>query len=121
MKKLLILLITALILIFSAQAFADSYVLEWDANTESDLAGYILYYKVDGPGPPYDGGEVDVGNVTTYTWSGLPGEVDLGPGQRIRFVCVAYNILGWKSGYSNEESVGVPANPTLRIRDVLSE
>lgn len=118
MKKLIIGLLTCLI--FSASSWAADYTLEWDANTESDLAGYRLCYKVDGPGPPYDGGTIDVGNVTTYTWTGLPGKDDLAPGQRIRFVCIAYNTLGWESGFSNEPSVGVPANPTLRITAVSS-
>lgn len=120
--KTLILIIVAIGTFLASNAFADDYTLTWDANSEPDLAGYKLYYKVDGPGPPYDGGMVDVGNVTQYTWTGLPGEFDLAPGQRIRFVVTAYNILGWESKYSNEESTGVPTDPgNLTIADVSSE
>jgi hypothetical protein len=34
---------------------ADTITLRWEANTELDLAGYKLYYKLDTSGSPYNG------------------------------------------------------------------
>jgi hypothetical protein len=34
---------------------ADTITLRWEANTEPDLAGYKLYYKLDTSGSPYNG------------------------------------------------------------------
>jgi hypothetical protein len=36
-------------------ATADDITLKWDANTEPDLGGYKLYYKLDTSGSPYNG------------------------------------------------------------------
>jgi len=46
---------------FQTLCFAADVTLRWDANTESDLAGYKLYYKTDTPGAPYDGTGADQG------------------------------------------------------------
>jgi PKD repeat protein len=35
--------------------------LQWDANSEEDLAGYKVYYKIGSYGPPYDGTDADQG------------------------------------------------------------
>lgn len=43
MKKLLILLVLAVTLIFSTLLYAEDITFEWDANTEPDLVGYNLY------------------------------------------------------------------------------
>jgi len=76
--------------------------VSWNANTESDLAGYRVYYALpDDPGWTLDNGEYsfsgafhmqDVGNVTTCA---IP--VTAGP----YAVCVtAYDTSGNESGYS---------------------
>lgn len=44
-------------------------VLTWNANTESDLAGYKIYRGLDGAVPSL---LTSVGKVTTYTDSSLP-------------------------------------------------
>jgi len=36
-------------------AHALDLTIQWDANTEPDLAGYKIYYKTGSSGPPYDG------------------------------------------------------------------
>jgi len=51
---------------------AESISIQWDASTETDTAGYLVYWDTDGE-LPY-GNVVDVGNVTSYTITELtPG------------------------------------------------
>jgi len=54
--------------IFSEDIFAAQIRLAWDPNTESDLAGYKVYY---GTTSGKYGTPIDAGNVTTYTLTGL--------------------------------------------------
>ena len=65
MKKLLrrVLLICMTFIIIPTSINALDLTLRWDANTEPDLAGYKLYYKVsdDQPGPEYNGTISDQG------------------------------------------------------------
>src|SRR5712671_658590 len=49
-------------------AFAGQVTLAWDANTEPDLGGYKVYYG--NAGGTYTA-NIDVGNVTTYSVTGL--------------------------------------------------
>ncbi len=90
--------------------------LEWDANTETNLAGYKVYYKIGSMGPPYDGigqpegdSPIDVGNVTEFWFNSIDFRAE-----DFWFVVTAYNTEGYESGYSNEvTSQGlVPAPPT---------
>lgn len=59
MKKLIQVVIFLLICLGIALipnlATADDITLKWDANTEPDLGGYKLYYKLDTSGSPYNG------------------------------------------------------------------
>ena len=43
-------------------AYSAEPTLAWDANTESDLAGYYIYYKTGASGSPYDGRGSDEGD-----------------------------------------------------------
>ena len=76
-------------------AFSAEVGLAWDAKTEPDLAGYKIYYGV--ASQSY-WAPVDVGNVTTYTITGLnPGSY---------YFCVtAYYASGNETSCSNEVSV----------------
>ncbi len=66
MKKVLLTIL--FILIFSFLAHGGAVTLAWDANTESDLLGYKIYWgEISGT---YSD-EIDVGNQTTYTVIGL--------------------------------------------------
>src|SRR5689334_25383635 len=58
----------ALLLFFSGTAHAQTVKLAWNANTETDLAGYRVYY---GTAPGVYTDNINVGNVTTYTVTGL--------------------------------------------------
>lgn len=73
-------------------AFSAEVRLAWDAKTESDLAGYKLYYGIASNS---DVKSIDVGNVTTYLVSRLkPGTY--------RFCVTAYYTSGVETGCSNE-------------------
>lgn len=73
--------------------------LEWDPNSESDLAGYRMYV---GTASGEYGEPIDVGLTTTYTVTGLL------PGRTYYFAVTAYNTSGLESGKSNEVSYTVP-------------
>ena len=73
--------------------------IAWDANTEPDLAGYILYYRAVGETSYF---AIDTGNVTSYTITGLA------PGITI-VKLTAFDNSGNESDFSNEVSVNIPS------------
>jgi hypothetical protein len=89
-----------LALLISVWARAEQATLAWDANTESDLAGYKLHY---GTASNSYSVHIDVNNVTTYTVAGLTA------GQTYYFAATAYDASGNESGYSNSVSYAVPS------------
>lgn len=94
--KRTILIITGLMLVLNwrTPAIAADAVLSWNQNTETDLAGYKVYY---GTASRSYGSPTDVGNKTTFTVTGLNG-------QTYYFAVTAYDTAGNESGYSNEVS-----------------
>jgi chitodextrinase len=92
----------ALVLVVSALSVSTSaaQTVGWDANTESNLAGYILAY---GTQPGSSATTIDVGNVTARAVTGLQG------GVTYYFRVRAYNTSGEQSGPSNEVAYTVPA------------
>jgi len=76
---------------------------------ESDLAGYKIYY---GTSSKSYSGSVNVGNVTSYTLTGLT------QGQTYYIAVTAYNTSGSESSYSSEVS-GVAAQPAPRFLNLL--
>ena len=104
MKKLLLAVVAFFLMCGVASAM--DVKIAWDANSESNLAGYKVYYDTDAAGPPYEN-TIDVGNVTTFNMPTLPDDVTCW------IVVAAYNDQGLESGYSNEVSASkAPANPT---------
>lgn len=109
MKKLLLLL---LFMFLPMMLFAQGIVVSWNANTESDLAGYKVYYGTTSSGSySY---VVDVGNVLTYTIKDVPELTTY-------YVAVtAYDTAANESVKSTEASIvtsdltapGVPSAPT---------
>ncbi len=98
--KPLSLLILPAFLLLGATAKAQSVTLEWDPNSESDLAGYKVYY---GTASRTYGSPIVLGKVTTYTVTGLT------PGTTYYFAVTAYNTAGLESGYSNEVFTTIPS------------
>jgi type IV pilus assembly protein PilY1 len=94
-------------LVLSQFALAAQINLAWDANTESDLAGYKVYY---GTSSKSYTNSIDVGNVTTYTLTGLT------QGQTYYIAITAYNTSSSESGYSGEVS-GVATAPTPPVSE----
>ena len=79
----------------SRDAATSGVTLAWDANTETDLAGYRISYGLESGNYTTT---VDVGNQTRYTLT------DLTPGQLYYFAAKAYNTSGQESAYSEEIS-----------------
>ena len=65
-----------------AQSPSPQILLEWDANTESNLAGYIVFW---GTTPTKFDSSLDVKNKTRATIAGLQ------PGVRYYFIVKAYD------------------------------
>lgn len=97
MKRLFI----ALVLLVCTVSFvnAESITLAWDANTESDLDGYKLYY---GTSTGNYLTPIDVGNVTTYELSGLD------TGVTYYIALTAYDTVNNESEKSDEISASPP-------------
>ena len=115
-NKLFFAMMFACLLIIAGQSacFASTVVLQWDPNTDSDLAGYKVYYQADSSTPPFQGtgavqgpSPIDIGNNTTATISGLD------PAHPYYFAVTAYNTSGVESAYSNIVSVPELVPPTV--------
>jgi len=75
--------------------------LSWNANTETDLSGYKIYYGTDSRKGdcPKDGGyakSISAGNVTTYKIT------NLNPGATYYFSVTSMNKSGKESCFSPE-------------------
>jgi hypothetical protein len=115
-KPIGMLIIVLLCTTVAALSHAMDVTLAWDANSESDLAGYKVYYDTHS-GPPY-GGTITVPlSLQSFTPSTpqytVPGLTD---GVKYYFVVTAYDAEGLESGYSNEVSNDIsPSNPAPSI------
>ncbi len=87
-----------LLYLLSAFPAAASVRISWQANTESDLAGYKIYY---GMSPGTYTTILDVGNAVQYTFNALI------PGMTYYLAVTAYDAAGNESGYSTEVSFKV--------------
>jgi hypothetical protein len=101
-----------MLLSWCTPALALDITLQWDPNTETDLAGYKVYYNIETSGPSYNGtgavegnSPIDVGNVTQFTLHGLDEDVTY------FFAVTAYNTGQLESGFSNEvDALGASLN-----------
>ncbi|HOO91131.1 MAG TPA: fibronectin type III domain-containing protein [Syntrophales bacterium] len=85
-------------------AHAADVTLEWDANYESDIKGYFIYYGLKSGCYSYS---IDVGNCTSYTVSGLEDEVTY------FFAATVYTFSAYESDYSNEVAYTPPGENEL--------
>ncbi|OPY69608.1 MAG: Fibronectin type III domain protein [Syntrophorhabdaceae bacterium PtaU1.Bin034] len=96
----------SLLCISAGHASAGQVSLVWNANREADLVGYRLYY---GTSSRSYSANVDVGNRTSFTVSGLQD------GTTYYFALIAYNTSGQASAYSNEVSSAAQTSCTYSI------
>lgn len=115
MKK--IILICIFLFCCSRVTFAENIIIKWKPNTETDLAGYKLYYGSETENYTTS---VDVGNMTSYALLDYDGN----------FYCVltAYDTSGNESEYSNEAhyilpvlDIEAPVNPHTPIIIIISQ
>ena len=78
--------------------------LAWNANTESNIAGYRIEYGTVSGSPSTT---IDAGNVTSRTMTGLTA------GTTYYFRVIAYNTSGQTSAPSAQVSYTVPAGPNV--------
>lgn len=97
--------IAALLLLNAVPVYAAQMTLAWDANTEPDIAGYIVEY---GPSSAPFTTSVNVGNVTTWTFTNATA------GTTYSFRVRAYNTSGAVSNPSASVS-GAPSAPLLNV------
>lgn len=103
------------LLAMTAGAFAstnESVTLAWNANPETNIAGYRLRYGITSGVYPYT---VEAGTNLTATASGLSS------GTTYYFTLVAYNTAGQTSAASAEVPFTTPGNPnSAPVADALS-
>jgi len=94
-------LVAALVVLFAGSALAKTVTLHWDASP-SAVSGYKIYYQAGSSQAPLTGSgategasPVDVGNVLTYTLTGLADS------ETHFFAVTAYDSNGNESSYSN--------------------
>jgi fibronectin type 3 domain-containing protein len=100
-------IITALLILVATTAFSASVSLQWDANTETDLAGYKVHFA------NYSGNEYQFTSLrppipttaTTYTVTGLD------PLKKWFFRVTAINTSGMESAFSNAVNVNFIQSP----------
>lgn len=109
----LILTIILCAIFFPAMGFAASILVNWNANTESDLAGYIVYYGVQSG---VYSAAVDVNKVTSYQINNAT------TGATYYIALSAYDTSGNESNLSTEASIYVPTTvpPTTPTVTTLS-
>src|SRR5260370_40992757 len=91
------------LLLAAGRADAGPLTLAWDANTEPDIAGYIVEY---GPDTAPFTLSADIGNLTTWTLTNAT------PGTSYSFRVVAYNASGERSTASAVVSATAGTTPT---------
>jgi hypothetical protein len=104
MRRLVRLLTFAFVLSLAADASAQIPTLAWNANTESNLGGYVVYY---GTSSNSYASQVDVGRTTVWPLTALQ------PGRRYYITVRAYNTSGQFSGPAQEITYDFPVPQQL--------
>lgn len=102
--KILMMLVT--LLLITSTCFGMDVILQWDANTEVDLAGYKIHHCEDNTFSCVNKYIVNIGNQTTGTLTGLNTAVNH------TFAVTAYNTQGVESNYSNIVYINTISTPT---------
>ncbi len=112
LKKIIVLITFTFIYLFIVKAYGqeDGQGVRWDANTESNLAGYKLHY---GSTSGNYNSVIDVGNVTEYVFFTNPTITD----GLYYFAATAYDTDGEESPYSNEVFVNIDVTAEIMPLD----
>lgn len=106
-------LATLLLLIATAAAYAgQSVTLAWNANSETNLAGYRLHY---GPASRQYDQTLTVNAATTTATA-----TNLVIGEKYFFAVTAFTVDGLESDFSNEVSFGFKPAPPANLRIQVS-
>lgn len=106
-KLFTIFIVIFLFVVFPRFVFAGSAILHWQKNTDSDLAGYRVYY---GTSSRSYGPYIPVGkNVSNYTLNGLV------EGKTYYFALTAVDTSGNESGYSAELAKTIQGTQTITL------
>ena len=100
---ILLLAIAGLLVACGGGGGGGTATLTWDASVDPRVSGYRIYYGT-APGlyfQPFREG-LDVGNITTYTVTGLNRATTY------YFSATAYDALNNESGFSNEAYTAIP-------------
>src|SRR5438445_13064384 len=97
------LLMAILALTFGARAATTNVTLAWNANTETNLAGYRVYYGT--ASGTYSGSKPVAADVTSTTISNLTF------GQVYYFAATATNAAGLESAFSTQVVYTAPTAP----------
>jgi len=95
----LIVLLPLYLFLAVSGVWAADVTIAWDANTEPDIAGYIIFYGTSSGSYP---NSIDAGNTTEHTLTGLS------EGTTYYFAAKAYNTSSNESDYSQELVYTVP-------------
>ena len=106
MLLFLLLFLSVPMLLFTSINAHAQVTLSWTASTSSNVTGYTLYYGTVSGNYTYN---VNVGNTTSYTLSGLS------TGATYYFAATAYDSAADQSAYSNQVSYTVPSACTYFI------
>ncbi|MDO9307528.1 MAG: fibronectin type III domain-containing protein, partial [Deltaproteobacteria bacterium] len=106
MKKNSMLMVIMTSLVWLSAASAMDVKLQWDPNSESDLAGYKVYYGIEDLSNPV---QQDVNLQTDATISALD------PDRSYTFAVTAYNTSGQESSYSNVVKVPESVLPVVSV------
>src|SRR3989339_1936840 len=122
MKKIIFL--SALFFMFGLGnvAFAGSATISWDANTESDLAGYKVYYGTASRGSvthPKNGG-YPTANTQIVTSGTSKVISNLTENKTYYFSVTAFDKSNNESAYSQEKSKFIPLSNTIPSTSVCT-
>jgi len=111
MKKLSLIICLTILSVSTVFAGTERITLGWDANTESDLAGYRLYtsstpgqYTLVGKNPSLTPSNPPASYVKSIAKPAVTMTTDMvgTDGQKIYFVLTAFDTAGNESWVSNE-------------------
>jgi len=95
-----VIVVLAFLIVIPVPSIAATLQVNWNANTETDLAGYLIYY---GTQSGNYSACYDVGKVTSYQITSVPN------GITVYIAMAAYDTSQRDSALSAEQHITVPA------------